>query len=70
MISKAAYLLLFFSKLPNANILPSQLYHDIQSIFIDSVFCIAKLQINCLDFCLYLVFNGTDAVERFLAIAA
>ena len=63
-ISKAAYSLFHLFQMPKITI-PSQLYHDIQCTFIDSVVCIAKLHIKCPDSQVYLVLNGTDTVERF-----
>lgn len=45
--------------------IPNQLYHDIQSTFIDTIYCIAKLQIKANDCSFYSCLNGTDPAERF-----
>ncbi|XP_066920943.1 uncharacterized protein [Clytia hemisphaerica] len=45
--------------------IPNQLYHDLQSTFIDTIFCIAKLQIDAPTQSFYTALNGTDPAERF-----
>ena len=44
---------------------PTQLYHDIKCTFIDTVYCIAKLQIYSPESSFYTALNGTDPGERF-----
>lgn len=40
--------------------IPNQLYHDIQCTFIDTIYCIAKLQISAPEESFYTALNGTD----------
>ena len=44
--------------------IPTQLYHDIQCTLIDTVYCVAKLQISSPEASFYTALNGTDPEER------
>ena len=63
--SKGAYLLCYLYRSYKTNLMPSQLFHDIQASFIDALFCAAKMKEYCPNEPLYLVQSGTDADERF-----
>ena len=63
-IAKAAVTLLVLIRESRLEI-PAQLYHDIQCSFIDTVFCVAKLQINSPGASFYTALNGTDPEERY-----
>ena len=67
-ISFAANCLLILFR-HSKGIMPNQLYHDIQSTFIDALFCCAKASVHFPDKPLYLVQNGTDPLERFFGNA-
>ena len=45
--------------------MPAQLYHNLQTSFIDALFCCAKSKVFSPDEPLYLVLDGTDLEERF-----
>ena len=44
--------------------IPNQLYHDVQSTFMDAIYCCAKMKIYAPSKSLFLVLNGTDVLER------
>ena len=45
--------------------IPNQLYHDIQCTFIDTIYCIAKLQGSSPESSFYTDINGTDPAQCF-----
>ena len=49
--------------------MPNQLYYDIQSTFIDALYCCIKAYVYFPDKPLYLVQNGTDPLERWFGNA-
>ena len=59
---------LFYLYHCNKNVLPNQLYHDLQSTFLDALFCCAKSKVFFPDKPLYLVLNGTDPLEPIFGI--
>ena len=62
--SLAAHSLFYLTRSNATKIIPNQLYHDLQSTFIDALFCCAKAKLFFPDKPLYLVKNGTDSLER------
>ena len=64
MVSKASYSLFVLFRCDNTKFVPPQLYHDLQSTFIDTVCCVAKVQINCPEEKVYTIKDGTDTVEH------
>ena len=64
-ISVAAYLLFYLFKKNSTSLMPAQLYYDLQTTFIDAVFCCAKIKEFSPLEPFYLVLNGTDPLERF-----
>ena len=64
-ISNAGYILFHLFRIHGTNLIPSQTYHDLQSTFIDAIFCCAKMKIHAPSKALYLVLTGTDSLERF-----
>lgn len=65
MISTASYLLFYLYTEYKTEIMPSQLYHDLQTSFQDALFCCAKSKEYCPLEPLFLLLDGTDLVERF-----
>ena len=61
----ASYILLFIYRHFKTNILPSQLYHDLQCTFINGLISCAKGKAFFPDSPLYFVLDGTDPLERF-----
>ena len=68
LFSAAAYSLFYLYRAHSSKLLPNQLYHDLQSTFIDALFCCAKAQIYFPNEPLYLVLNGTDPLERIFGV--
>ena len=66
--SYAAHSLFYLTRSSTTKILPNQLYHDLQSTFIDALFCCAKAFLFFPDKPLYLVKNGTDVLERVFSL--
>ena len=66
--SLASYSLFYLYSGHSVKIIPNQLYHDLQSTFIDALFCCAKAKIFFPNDPLYLVLNGTDPLERIFGI--
>ena len=62
--SYAAHSLFYLTRSNPTKIIPNQLYHDLQTTFIDALFCCAKAKLYFPDKPLYLVKNGTDGLER------
>ena len=69
MVSRASYSLLTLYRCENTTIVSSQLYHDLQSTFIDTACCVAKTQIRCPEQPMYTIRNGTDPAERYFGDA-
>ena len=65
--SKASYSLFYLYR-ESSNIIPNQLYHDLQSTFIDALFCCAKAHVYFPGKPLFLVLNGTDPLERIFGV--
>ena len=65
--SKASYSLFYLYR-ESSNIIPNQLYHDLQSTFIDALFCCAKAYVYFPGKPLFLVLNGTDPLERIFGV--
>ena len=63
LIGKGATSLLSLYREPAFNT-PNQLYNDVQSTLIDTIYCIAK-QIDTLSQSFYTAFNATDPKKRF-----
>ena len=63
--STATYILYYLYKEYKTSIMPSQLYHDLQTSFIDALFCCGKSKEFCPNEPMYLVLDGTDLLERF-----
>ena len=68
LFSTAAYSLFYLHLAHNSKLLPNQLHHELQSTFIDALFCCAKAKIYFPDEPLYLVLNGTDPLERIFGV--
>ena len=66
--SVAAHSLFYLSRCEPVKVIPNQLYHDLQTTFIDAIFCCAKAQVYFPDKPLFLVLNGTDSLERIFGI--
>lgn len=66
--SCAAHTLFYLTRSSPTKIIPNQLYHDLQSTFIDALFCCAKGHLFFPDNPLYLVKNGTDVLERLFSL--
>ena len=62
--SYAALSLFYLTRANATRIIPNQLYHDLQSTFIDALFCCAKAKLYFPEKPLYLVKNGSDPLER------
>ena len=62
--AEASFILMILKRL-NANVIPNQLFHDLQATFQDAIFCCSKLKLLCPSLPLYLVRNGTDPLERY-----
>ena len=67
-ISIATHSLFYIYRAYSTKVLPNQLYHDLQSTFIDALFCFAKAKLFFPDKPLYLVLNGTDPLERIFGV--
>ena len=65
--SEACYSL-FYLRSKHTRVIPNQLYHDLQSTFIDALFCCAKAQVYFPNELLFLVLGGTDALERIFGV--
>ena len=63
-ISKAAVSLLVLMR-ESRQVIPTQLYHDIQCTSIDAIYCVAKLQVNSPEASFHTDLNGTDPDERY-----
>ena len=63
-VSKAAFTLLLLYRKLKGNLIPSQLYHDLQSTFENVYFCSSKFQVHHPDSPIFLFLLGTDALER------
>ena len=66
-ISEAAHTLLGLYQMSDLPVIANQLYYDLQSTFVDALFCGVKASIYFPDKPLYLVQNGTDPLERTFA---
>ncbi len=64
-VSTAAYLLFFLYRKFQTKLMPSQLYHDLQNTFLDTLYCCIKGKIYFPEKPFYSVLNGTDMAERF-----
>ena len=62
--AEASFILMILKRL-NANVIPNQLFHDLQATFQDAIFYCSKMKLLCPSLPLYLVRNGTDPVERY-----
>ena len=60
----AAHMLFALHREYNGKLFPNQLYHDLQSTFINFFFCAAKYKIHHPDEPLYSILLGTDILER------
>ena len=63
-VSKAAFTLLLLYRKLKGNLIPSQLYHDLQSTFENVYFCSSKFQVHHPDSPIFLFLLGTDALEQ------
>ena len=63
-VAAAAHMLFALHREYNGKLFPNQLYHDLQSTFINFFFCAAKYKIHHLDEPLYSILLGTDILER------
>ena len=67
--SVGAYSLFYLYFGHSTKLIPNQLYHDLQSTFIDALFCCGKAKIYFPDKPLFLVLKGTDPLERIFGVA-
>ena len=63
--STASYLLYYLYTEHKTSLMPSQMYHDLQTSFQDALFCCAKSKEYCPTEPIFLLLDGTDLVERF-----
>ena len=67
LFSEASYSL-FYLRSKHTSMIPNQLYHDLQSTFIDALFCCAKAKVYLPNEPLFLVLSGTDPLERIFGV--
>ena len=62
--STASYLYYLYTE-HKTSLMPSQIYHNLQTSFQDALFCCAKSKEYCPTEPIFLLLDGTDLVERF-----